>query len=53
MTGPDLCDYHRGQFARLDRARKRRVRHPGDGRKALAERAATIGRQCPHCRDAA
>lgn len=45
-----MCLYHRGIFARLDIARRRRVRHPGDGRKALRERAATIARQCPECR---
>lgn len=44
-----MCDYHGGIFDRLDTARKRRVRHPGDGRKALAERAATIAAQCKEC----
>jgi len=44
-----MCAYHAGIFDRLNAARKRRVRHPGDGRKALYERAATIARQCPQC----
>ena len=44
-----LCPYHRSIFRALNAARKRRVRHPGDGRKALYERAATISRQCPAC----
>ena len=44
-----MCAYHHGIFARLDKGRRRRVRHPGDGRKALNERAATIARQCPGC----
>ena len=44
-----MCSYHEGIFDRIDRARKRRVRHPGDGRRALNDRAATIARQCPQC----
>lgn len=48
MTFPAMCGYHAGIFRRLDGARKRRVRHPGEGRKALEERAKTIASQCPH-----
>ena len=44
-----MCGYHLGIFQRLDKARRRRVRHPGDGKRALADRAATIARQCPSC----
>jgi len=46
---PVMCGYHAGIFERLDSERKKRVRHPGEGRKALAERAAAIVGQCPFC----
>lgn len=51
MKRVPMCAYHGGIFDRLDSARKARVSHPGDGRKALAARAAMIARQCPDCRD--
>ena len=49
MTLPKMCAHHAGVYATRARALKRRFRHPGSGRKALAIEAATVARQCREC----
>lgn len=53
MTLPSLCPHHVGVYATRARALRRRFRHPGAGRKALAIEAQTVARQCPECLKAA
>ena len=49
MTLPSLCEYHRILYAAKARKIRRRFRHPGAGRKALAAEAETVRKQCPGC----
>jgi hypothetical protein len=46
---PNLCDFHRPLYAAKAKRLRRSVHHPGAGRKALAEEARTVSRQCPSC----
>jgi hypothetical protein len=49
MTLPAMCDHHAGVYATRAARLANRVRHPGNGRKALEREAATVARQCREC----
>jgi hypothetical protein len=49
MTFPRLCAHHAGVYATRAARLANRVRHPGNGRKALEREARTVAAQCREC----
>jgi hypothetical protein len=49
MTLPAMCDHHRSVYATRAARLANRVRHPGNGRKALEREARTVAAQCREC----